>query len=81
MPTTAAKDAHKQKCCCCEEACGYYLRTLHDYIGGGTHYWVLSCDWCSALYTYDNHASKLQQVPRELEQVLLNSEVPDKGVP
>lgn len=56
MAFTKDKDKHNQKC----KLCGQKLRTVEDYIGGGSHYWLLMCDGCNKYYDYDTYAFELR---------------------
>ena len=51
---TKDKDSHSQMCC------NVSLTTIEDYIGGGSHYWVLQCDVCKQKYTYDTYRFELE---------------------
>ena len=52
---TKDKNNHKQ------EHCGKALLTLEDYIGGGSHYWVLFCTECKKRFTFDTHRFELEE--------------------
>jgi hypothetical protein len=60
---TNAKDAHFQKCHLCERT----LTTLEDYMGAGSHYWILACAKCFIRFTYDTYEFKLRTYPKEGE--------------
>ncbi len=55
---TEHKDSHKQSC----PRCSKKLETIKDYIGGGSHYWVLNCKECDVTYTYDTYRFKLNML-------------------
>ena len=42
--------------------CGGRLECLEDYIGGGSHYWVLNCSKCRKLFIYDTYRFKLEEI-------------------
>lgn len=53
MGFTKDKDTHNQKCC------DRVLETVEDYVGGGSHYWVLKCEFCKKEYSFDTYSFKL----------------------
>ena len=50
------RDKHEQRC----PACLQKLKTLTNYVGGGSHYWHLQCPKCEEEYDYDTYRFKLE---------------------
>jgi hypothetical protein len=54
---TKDSDRHGQNC----PHCGSPLACVNDYIGGGSHYWMLRCD-SHGLFEYGTYDWKLREV-------------------
>lgn len=54
---TGSLDNHDQQCPTCNQG----LRSIQDYIGAGSHYWVLTCNKCDKRFTYDTHCFELKE--------------------
>ncbi len=62
---TNAKNAHYQRCHCCNSP----LITLEDHYGhvAGSHYWILACGECFIRFAYDTYEFKLKTYPKSGE--------------
>jgi hypothetical protein len=56
--TDETADAH-QLCPACQQP----LACTEDYIGAGSHYWVLRCDPCDTRYVYDTYRFRVEAWP------------------
>ena len=55
---TKDKNTHGQSC----KKCKKKLTTVQDYIGGGSHYWLLKCNKCERFYAFDTYGFVLRNM-------------------
>lgn len=45
-------------------ACGATVVIVEDWIGGGSHYWMLKCNKCGLKHQFDTYRFKLEAMSR-----------------